>query len=132
MATLTITTLTPPAVIAALRADDWTTVDGAPAHEWLTRYWTARIRAVRPEPHDEEAHGALSALADALAIDDITSARDFVLDYRTFVGHPDNDGALPRALTRMMLETLLDWSQWTGACVIDDARAESWLRSLLS
>lgn len=128
MATLTITTLTAPAVVAAWQADDWATINGAPAHEWLTRYWMARIRAVRPAPHDEDAYGALVELAHALAIDDITSARDFVTDYRAFTDRPVNDPTL----TRMMLEALLDWSKWCGHASVDDARAESWLRSLLA
>ena len=128
MATINASTLTAPAVVAAWQADDWATVDGLPAHEWLSRYWMARIRAVRPEPHGEDAHGALVELAYALATEDYTLAVDFITDYRSFTDRPVNDGAL----TRMMLETLLDWSKWTGRVSIDDARAEDWLRSLLA
>jgi hypothetical protein len=129
MPTINVSSITPPTVIAAWRDDDWTTIDDVPAHEWLAKYWLARIRAVRPEPHDEEPHGALVELAYALATE-VASAHavGIVMDYREFTDRPANDGAL----IRMMLDALLDWSKWTGDARIDDARAESWLRSLLS
>ena len=135
MATITTLSLTPPAVIAALRADDWATINGAPAHEWLSRYWRDRISNAVPDDvrtaasrYGEEAHGALSALADALATESYTDAVAWIADYRQMGDLLPGD----QSLTRMMIEILLDWSKWTSRVNIDDARAESWLRSLLS
>lgn len=128
MHTITTSTLSPLAVAAALRADDDAQVDGLPAYACLTVYWSCQIRDVVPQPHDEEPAAALSCLADALAVEDITDAVGIVTDYREFTDRPTNDGTL----TRMMLETLLDWSKWTGAPSVDDARAQDWLRSLLA
>lgn len=128
MHTITTSALSPLAVAAALRADDDATVDGLPAYACLTLYWRARIRAVLPQPHDENPALALSCLADALAVEDITEAVDVVLDYREFTDRAVNDGTL----TRMMLDALIDWSKWCGDPRIDDARAQDWLRSLLA
>jgi len=135
MATINASTLTPPAVIAAWRADDWATADGLPAHEWLSRYWQARISVSVPDDvrdaasrYGEEAHGALVELAHALATEGITEAVDYIADYRQMGDLLPDD----QSLTRMMIEILLDWSKWTSRVNIDDARAESWLRSLLS
>ena len=133
MATITTLTLTAPVVARAQRdslqtvmLDDYWERISAP--EWLARYWTARVRTVRPEPHDEESAECLRRLADALAGEDITEAVWLVQDYRVFTGRPDTDPTL----TKMMLECLLDWSQWTGRVDLDDARAEDWIRSLLA
>ena len=126
MHTINTDTLSPLVVTAAARADDWARIDGLSVNDWLTGYWRARIRAVLPQPHDEEPAAALSCLADALAVEDVTDAVGIVMDYREFTDRPTNDGTL----TRMMLETLLDWSRWTGDARIDDARAQDWLRSL--
>ena len=135
MATINASTLTPPAVIAAWRADDWATVDGFPAHEWLSRYWRDRIAVAVPDGvrtaasrYGEEASQCLRCLADALAIESFTEAVDFAADYRQMSDRLPGD----QTLTRMMLECMLDWSKWCGYASIDDARAESWLRSLLS
>ena len=128
MHTIAIDTLSPLVVTAAARVDDCARIDGLTANDWLTGYWGARIRAVLPQPHGNESHEALLRLADALASEDITESVGFVLDYREFTGRAVNDGAL----TRMMLDTLLDWSRWTGDARIDDARAQDWLRSLLA
>ena len=128
MHTITTSTLSPLVVTAAARGDDCARIDGLSVNDWLTGYWGARIRAVLPQPHDEEPAAALLRLADALACEDITEAVDCVLDYREFTGRPTNDDTL----TRMMLNTLLDWSRWTGSARIDDARAQDWLRSLLT
>ena len=128
MHTINIDTISPLAVAAALRADDWARIDGLTADEWLTGYWRAQIRAVLPQPHDEEPAAALSRLADALAVEDITDAVGIVMDYREFTDRPTNDGAL----TRMIISALLDWSKWTGSARIDDARAQDWLRGLLT
>ena len=128
MHTINIDTISPLVVTAAARADDWARIDGLTVNDWLTGYWRARIRAVLPQPHDEESAMALSRLADALASQDVTEAVGFVLDYREFTGRAVNDDTL----TRMMLDTLLDWSKWTGDARIDDARAQDWLRSLLT
>ena len=127
MHTITTTHLSP-VTIAAARADDWARIDGLTVNDWLTGYWRARIRAVLPQPHDEEPAAALSYLADTLASQDVTEAVGFVLDYREFTGRAVNDDTL----TRMMLDTLLDWSKWTGDPRIDDARAQDWLRSILT
>ena len=129
MHTITTTHLSPLVVAAALRADDWARIDGVMPVDWLAGYWRAQIRAVLPQPHDEEpAAAALSYLAGALAVEDMTDAVDFVMDYREFTGRPVNDSTL----TRMMLDALLDWSKWCGSARIDDARAQDWLRSLLA
>ena len=128
MHTITTSTLSPIVVAAALRADDDATVNDLPAYTYLASYWRAQIRAVLPQPHDEEPAAALSYSAGALASEDITEAVDFVTDYREFTGRPTNDGAL----TRMIVSALLDWSKWTGSARIDNARAQDWLRSLLS
>ena len=128
MHTISIDTISPLAVTAIARVDDYARIDGLSANDWLTGYWRAQIRAVLPQPHDENPALALSYLADTLASEDITEAVDCVLDYREFTDRPTNDGTL----TRMMLDTLLDWSKWTGSARIDDARAQDWLRSLLA
>lgn len=128
MHTINIDTISPLVVTAAARVDDCARIDGLTANEWLAGYWRARIRAVVPQPHDENSAMALSRLADALAVEDVTDAAGFVTDYREFTDRPTNDGAL----TRMMLETLLDWSKWCGDPRIDDTRAQDWLRSLLT
>lgn len=128
MHTITTSTLSPLVVTAAARVDDSARIDGLTVNDWLTGYWRARIRAVLPQPHDENPALALSYLADTLASGDITEAVDCVLDYREFTGRAVNDGAL----TRMILSALLDWSRWTGDSRIDDARAQDWLRSLLA
>ena len=128
MHTINIDTISPLVVTAAARADDWVRVDGIPVNDWLTSYWRGQIRAVLPQPHDENPALALSYLADTLASEDVTEAVDCVLDYREFTGRAVNDGTL----TRMLLDTLLDWSRWTGDPRIDDARAQDWLRSLLT
>ena len=127
MHTITTTHLSP-VTIAAARADDWARIDGLTVNDWLTGYWRAQIRAVLPQPHDEEPAAALSCLADALAVEDVTDAVGIVIDYREFTGRAVNDDTL----TRMMLDTLLDWSKWTGDPRIDDARAQDWLRSILT
>ena len=128
MHTITTTALSPLVVTAIARVDDCARIDGLSVDDWLTRYWRARIYAILPQPHDENPALALSGLADALAIEDITEAVDFTLDYREFTGRPTND----ETLSRMMLETLLDWSKWTFRTNIDDARAQDWLRSILT
>lgn len=128
MHTIATNTLSPLVVTAAARADDWARIDGLTVNDWLTGYWRAQIRAVLPQPHDEEPAAALSCLADALAVEDVTDAVGIVIDYREFTGRPVNDGAL----TRMIVSALLDWSKWTGVPSIDDARAQDWLRSLLT
>ena len=128
MHTINIDTISPLVVIAAARADDWARIDGLSVNDWLTGYWRSQIRAVLPQPHDEEPAQALSCLADALAVEDVTDAVGIVIDYREFTDRPTNDGTL----TRMMLNTLLDWSRWTGDPRLDDARAQDWLRSLLT
>ena len=128
MHTITTSTLSPLTIAAALRADDCARIDGLTVNDWLTGYWRARIRAALPQPHDEEPAAALSCLADALASEDITEAVGFATDYRQFTDRPTNDGTI----TRMMLDALLDWSKWTGDPRIDDARAQDWLRSLLT
>lgn len=128
MHTINIDTVSPLVVTAAARVDDSARIDGLTVNDWLTGYWRARIRAVLPHPHDENPALALSYLADTLASEDITEAVDFVTDYREFTGRAVNDDTL----TRMMLNTLLDWSRWTGDSRIDDARAQDWLRSLLA
>lgn len=128
MHTIATNTLSPLVVTAAARADDWARIDGLTANEWLAGYWRARIRAILPQPHDEEPAAALSYLADTLASEDITESIHCVLDYREFTGRAVNDGTL----TRMMLDALLDWSKWCGDPRIDDARAQDWLRSLLA
>ena len=128
MHTINIDTISPLVVTAAARVDDYARIDGLTANEWLTSYWRSQIRAVLPQPHGDEPAQALSCLADALAIEDVTEAVDYVLDYRQFTDRPTNDGTL----TRMMLDALLDWSKWTGSARIDDARAQDWLRSLLA
>ena len=129
MHTITTTHLSPVTIAAALRADGLATIDGMPLNDWLTRYWQDQLAAACPERHDyDDANLILLRLADALAIEDVTEAVDFVTDYRQFTGRPTNDATL----TRMMAEALLDWSKWTGDARIDDARAQSWLRSLLT
>ena len=128
MHTITTAAISPLVVTAAARADDWARIDGLSVNDWLTGYWRARIRAVLLQPHDEEPAQALSCLADALAVEDVTDAVGIVIDYREFTDRPTNDVTL----TRMMLDTLLDWSKWTGSARIDDARAQDWLRSLLA
>ena len=128
MHTINIDTISPLVVIAAARADDWARIDGLSVNDWLTGYWRARNRAVLPQPHDEEPAQALSCLADALAVEDVTDAVGIVIDYREFTDRAVNDDTL----TRMMLDTLLDWSRWTGDPRLDDARAQDWLRSLLA
>ena len=128
MHTIATNTLSPLVVTAAARADDWARIDGLTVNDWLTGYWRARIRAVLPQPHDEEPAAALSCLADALAVEDVTDAVGIVIDYREFTQRPTNDVTL----TRMIIGALLDWSKWTGAARIDDARAQDWLRSLLA
>lgn len=128
MHTINIRTLSPLTVAAALRSDDDATVNDLPANEYLTRYWRAQIRAILPQPHDEEPAQALSRLADALAVEDITQAVDFAIDYREFTGRPGNT----LSLSSMIAESLLDWSKWCGIPRIDNARAQSWLRSLLT
>lgn len=128
MHTITTTAISPVAVTAAARVDDCARINGLTANEWLTGYWRAQIRAVLPQPHDEEPAAALSRLADALAVEDITDAVGIVMDYREFTRRAVNDGTL----TRMMLDALLDWSKWTGSARIDGARARGWLRGLLA
>ena len=128
MHTIITRTISPVTSAAALRADAGARIDGLTADDWLTGYWRAQIRDVVPQPHDEEPAAALSCLADALAIEDVTDAVGIVMDYREFTDRPTNDGTL----TRMMIDTLLDWSKWTGDPRIDDARAQDWLRALLT
>lgn len=129
MHTITTSTLSPLVVTAAARADDWARIDGLSVNDWLTGYWQDQLAVACPDRHDyDNANLVLLRLADALACEDITEAVGFVLDYREFTTRAVNDGTL----TRMMVETLLDWSKWTGAPSIDDARAQDWLRSLLA
>lgn len=128
MHTIAIGTISPLVVTAITRLDDCARIDGLFAHEWLAGYWRARIRAILPQPHEENPALALSRLADALACQDITEAVYVTLDYREFTGRPTND----ETLSRMMLDALLDWSKWCGDPRIDDARAQDWLRSLLT
>ena len=130
MHTITTTHISPVTIAAAWRDDDdnIALVDGITVNDWLTRYWRGQIRAVLPQPHDEKPAAALSRLADALASEDITDAVGIVMDYREFTDRPTNDGTI----TRMMLDTLLDWSKWCGDPRIDDARAQDWLRALVT
>ena len=128
MHTITTTHISPVTIAAALRADDDAQVDGLPAYVCLTVYWNCQIRDVVPQPHDEEPAAALSCLADALAVEDVTDAVGIVIDYREFTGRAVNDGTL----TRMIIGALLDWSKWCGDPRIDDARAQDWLRGLLT
>ena len=128
MATITTDTLSPVTVRAIARDDHHARIDGAPAHEWLALFWAARISNSGAYGAIEETAECLRRLADALAVEDITDAVNYVLDYRSFTGHPVNGPTL----TKMMLEAMLDWSKWTGRADIDNIRAESWLRSLLA
>ena len=128
MHTINIDTISPVAVAAA-RADDWARIDGLTVNDWLTGYWREQLEAACPDRHDyDDANLVLLRLADALAVEDVTEAADFVIDYRELTDRPTNDATL----TRMMLDALLDWSKWCGDPRIDDARAQSWLRSLLT
>ena len=129
MHTIAIGTISPLVVTAITRLDDCARIDGLFAHEWLAGYWGEQLAAACPDRHDyDDANLVLLRLADALACQDITDAAGFVTDYREFTDRPTND----ETLSRMMLETLLDWSKWCGDPRIDDARAEDWLRSLLT
>lgn len=128
MHTITTTAISPLVVAAARRVDAEATVNELPARFCLVRYWWAQIRAVVPQRPDDKPTEALTRFADALASEDVTEAVDCVLDYREFTDRPANGGTL----TRMMVETLLDWSKWCGDPRIDDARAQDWLRSLLT
>ena len=124
-------TLSPVTVRAIKRDDHYARIDGAPAHEWLAGFWLVRIHNAGAAGLTEETAECLRRLADALAVEDITDAVDYVIDYRAFTGRPVNGPTL----TKMMLEALLDWSRWTGSASgvsSDAARAESWLRSLLA
>ena len=128
MHTIYVNDFSPLVVIAAVRGDDCARIDGMSVNYWLTLYWQSQIRDVLPQPHDENPALALSYLADTLASEDITEAVGVVLDYREFTGRTINS----EIFTRMIISDLLDWSKWTGDPRIDDTRAQSWLRSLLT
>ena len=128
MPVITTNNLSPVTVRATARDDHHASIDGAPAHEWLALFWVVRIHNAGAAGSTEETAECLRRLADALAVEDITYSVDYVLDYRSFTGHPVNGPTL----TKMMLEAMLDWSKWTGRADIDNIRAESWLRSLLA
>lgn len=136
MHTITTSTLSPATVAAALRADDDAQVDGLPAQACLAGYWdamiaqaiTASCRSDALRYGDDAVATTLGALADALVSENPADAARWADDWRRMANLPIGD----LSLSEMIVSALLDWSKWTNHPRIDDARAQSWLRSLLA
>lgn len=136
MHTITTTHLSPLAVAAARRVDDGATVNTIPAGDWLAQYWDAMIaRAITASGRadalrygDDAVASTLGYLADALVNEDAHTAACWVSDWRQMANLPVGDPSL----SEMIIGALLDWSRWTGDPRLDDARAQDWLRALLT
>ena len=138
MHTINIDTISPLAVAAARRVDDNASVNSINAGDWLAQYWDAMIaRAITASGRadalrygDDAVSSTLGYLANALVNEDAHAAACWVSDWRQMADLQAGCGDL--SLSAMIVSALLDWSKWCGTPSIDDARAQDWLRSLLT
>jgi hypothetical protein len=138
MHTITATAISPLVVAAARRVDANASVNSINAGDWLAQYWdamtaraiTASGRADALRYGDDAVSSTLGYLADALVNEDAHTAACWVSDWRQMADLQAGCGDL--SLSEMIVSALLDWSKWCGDPRIDDARAQDWLRSLLT